>query len=91
MSPDNLISFLTIWEDLNIKRKLNFKLRCRDEDEAECVKKPTDIVYKEVCVVSAFKTLQDDFNKTQPWEIAVTFLYINNHSVFVISCLVFHL
>ena len=52
MSPNNLISFLTIWVDLNIKRKLNFKLRCRDEDEAECVKKPTDIVYKEVCVRS---------------------------------------
>ena len=44
-----------------------------------------------VCAVSAFKTLQDDFNQTQPWEIAVTFLYINNHSVFVISCLVFNL
>ena len=56
MSPNKLISFLTIWVDLNLERKLNFKPRCRDEDEgmakAECVKKPTDTVYKEVCVRS---------------------------------------
>ena len=52
MSPSNLISFLTIWVDLNLKRKLNFKLRSRDEDKGESVKKSMDIVYKEVCVRS---------------------------------------
>ena len=87
LSPDNLISFLTIWEDLNIKRKLNFKLRCRDEDEAECVKKLTDVFYKEVCAVSAFKTLQDDFNQTQPWEIAVTFPYMYQQPFCICSIL----
>ena len=29
-----------------------------------------------VCAVSALKTLQDDFNQTQPWEIAGTFPYL---------------
>ena len=51
--------------DLNVRRILKFQNRAAEKRERHSASRNyAAIVYKEVSVVSALKTLQDDFNHT---------------------------